>query len=169
MGNRLAFDRDSVVFDEIEVVNDVSRQSDLYRAKLDGSGRRRLTRGARAADPDVSPDGRAIACVVQHPDRRDLAIMKMPPDGSIGIPLSVVSEPGTNFNAPRWSPDGRLIAVERQRRGTLSEIVVVDPETAAVRVLASSAAGRSVAPTWLPDGQRVLFASDRDGRAFRLS
>ena len=168
LGNQIAFDKHSVVFDEIEVVNDVSRQSDLYRTNLDGSGRRRLTRGARAADPDVSPDGRAIACVVQQPDRRDLAIMKMPPDGSTGIPLPVVSEAGTNFNAPRWSPDGRLIAVERQRRGTLSEIVLVDPETAAVQVLASSAAGRSVAPTWLPDGQRVLFASDREGRAFRL-
>ena len=37
------------------------------------------------------------------------------------------------FASPRWSPDGRRIAVERRVRGGFSEIVVVDAETAPPR------------------------------------
>jgi Tol biopolymer transport system component len=168
LGNRIAFAGRSVVFDAIEVVHHVALQSDLYRADLDGSDRRRLTHGARAADPDVSSDGRTIACTVQQPDRRDLATMEIPPEGRTSLPVTLLSEAGTDFSAPRWSPDGRLIAAERQRLGGLSEVVLIDPHTAAVRTLAASATGRNVAPAWLPDSKRIVFASDRDGGPFRL-
>ena len=76
---------------------------------------------------------------------------------------TLIAEPDTQFNAPRWSPDGRLIAVERHRLGSLSEIVVVDV-AARIRcgVIAPSTLGRSVTPAWRPDGR-----CDRRGRGAR--
>jgi hypothetical protein len=67
------------------------------------------------------------------------------------------------YASPRWSPDGRLLAAERRLPHGLSEIVVVDADTHAVRVVATSPSGRNVTPAWTPDGRALIFASDRAG------
>ena len=72
------------------------------------------------------------------------------------------------FASPRWSPDGRHIAVERRARGGPSEIVLVDAETRGATVVATSPSGRNVTPAWTPDGRALLFASDRSGGPFDL-
>ncbi|OFW03504.1 MAG: hypothetical protein A3H96_19865 [Acidobacteria bacterium RIFCSPLOWO2_02_FULL_67_36] len=153
----------TLVFDQLEVVRNVALQSDLYAVPADGGRVRRLTRGARAAEPDVAADGRRIVCTVQSADRRDLAILEMPPDGRRAVPVTLVSEPFTQFDSPRWSPDGRSVAAVRQRLGGPSEIVAIDTATRAVRVLVSSSPTRNIAPAWLPDGTHLLFASNREG------
>ena len=55
---------------------------------------------------------------------------------------------------PRWSPDGRTIAVERHRLGALPEIVLVDVATKAVRVVAVGAGHWFVMPAWRPGRRR---------------
>jgi hypothetical protein len=153
-----------VIFDELEINDHVGLQSDLYAVGRDGAGKIRLTRGARAAAPDVSPDGTTIVCTIQREDRRDLATIRLSPDGMAGSPITLMSEAGTSFGSPRWSPDGRTIAAERGP----DEIVLIDPIAKRVRErIAGSHAGRAVTPEWMPDGQ-LLFASDREGNGFRL-
>ena len=78
---------------------------------------------------------------------------------------TLVSAPETQFNAPRWSPDGARLAVERHRPGAKSEIVVVDVATRAVQVVASNRDTRFVTPAWRPDGRR----RDRGGRLRRTA
>lgn len=167
-GGRIATSGTTLVFDQLEVVRNVALQSDLYAVPEDGGPARRLTRGARAAEPDVAADGRRIVCTLQSADRRDLATLDMPPDGRTAVPVALISEPFTEFDSPRWSPDGRLVAAVRQRLGGPSAIVVVDIATRDVRVVVSSTPARNIAPVWLPDGKRLLFASDRDGRPFAI-
>jgi hypothetical protein len=167
LGNRLSVSGSVLVFDQLEVVRSVGLQSDLYAVSLDTGASRRLTRGARAADPDVSPDGRTIVCTVQLADRRALATVVLPPDGRTGAPTLLVSEPQTDFASPRWSPDGRTIAAERRQLGGPSEIVLVDATTAEIRPLLGSDDARSVDPAWTADGRTLLYASDRAG-AFRI-
>jgi hypothetical protein len=163
LGDRIAVAGSRLIFDEIEVVHDVGLQSDLYAVDREGGRKIRLTREMRAADPDVSPDGTTIVCTIQRIDRRELATIRLTADGA-SDPVTLVSEPGVNFKSPRWSPDGRTIAVERGA----DEIVLIDPVTTRVRgVIASSPASRSVSPEWLADG-RLIFASDREGGGFRL-
>jgi hypothetical protein len=65
LGNRVAAAGGLLVFDQIEYVNHVGLQSDLYAVAADGGRARRLTEQARAADPDISPDGRTVACTLQ--------------------------------------------------------------------------------------------------------
>lgn len=167
-GERLAATRGVLVFDQLEIVAEIDVQSDIYAVDVDGGNTRRLTRRARAADPDVAPDGTTIVCTVQRADRRLLATFTMPPPGQLAQPQPLVSEPFTEFTSPRWSPDGRRIVVERRRLGGPSEIVIVEAQTGAMSPLVSTSEGRNVSPAWLPDGRSVLFASDRGNQPFTL-
>jgi WD40-like Beta Propeller Repeat len=79
----------------------------------------------------------------------------------------LLSEAATDYSSPRWSPDGRSIAVERRQLLGPSEVVIVDAVTGRSRAVASSHDGRNVTPSWLSSSV-VLFASDRGGRPFTL-
>ncbi|HEX4346046.1 MAG TPA: hypothetical protein VHZ73_00650, partial [Vicinamibacterales bacterium] len=70
--------------------------------------------------------------------------------------------------APRWSPDGRSIAVARHLIGRQSEIVVVDAASGAIRVVASDMTTRFVTPAWRPDGIAIVAAAAPDGEPFNL-
>jgi hypothetical protein len=168
LGERISVAGNVLVFNQLEVVRHGDLQSDLYAVSMDGGDTRRLTREARASDPDVAPDGTTIVCTVQETGRRALATLTMPARGQTGVPVPLISEASVEFSAPRWSPDGRSIVAERRRLGGPSEIVVVDIATRRVRTVASSESGRNVGPTWLPDGSAILFSSDRDGTSFRI-
>ena len=168
LGNRIAIAGDMLVVDEIDLVESVASQSDLYFVDPRTGRRTRLTSDARALDPDVSAGSRMLACVVQMSDRRALATFPLPRPGQLATPEIVVDEPGTSFSSPRWSPDGRLIAAERRIAGGAAEIVIVDPRDRSIRVAARLPGGRSASPVWTPDGTRIIFSAAVDSQPFRL-
>ena len=167
LGNRVAAAGGALVFDQMEVVRNVALQSDLYVVGENGGPVRRLTEHARAADPDVSPDGRTVVCTVQSADRRVLATLSLPVPGELARPVLLLADESTDYSSPRWSPDGRSVAVERRRLGGPSEIVVVDVASARARTIVSSTDARNVTPFWWSDAA-ILFASDRDGEPFGI-
>jgi Tol biopolymer transport system component len=158
LGNRTSVRGDWIVFDQVERVRSIALYSDLYAVKTDGGGVRRLTKDARAADPDLSPDGRRIVCTVQATGRRALALLDFNPDG-VSAPRMLIDEAGADFTGPRWSPDGRQIVVERRRQDAY-DLVLIDPETRTVRTLVTRNDARLVTPSWTPDGATVLFSAD---------
>jgi Tol biopolymer transport system component len=164
LGKQIAFSGSLLVFDAVEIQGQVGLQSDLYVVARDGSNRRRLTHGGRAADPDVSRDGRTVAFTVQRSDRRELALAALGSDGTLGAVETIGSESHVHYSSPRWSPDGRWIAVE----GRFGELALVDVASRKVlRTIRPSVGARAVTPAWMPDGS-LLFASDRDGAGFHL-
>ena len=166
-GNRTATAGSVVVYDQLEVAGQVALQSDLWMLDTASGRSRRLTAGARAADPDISPDGRTIVCTIQESGRRIVAML--PFDGrAAAVPRTLVSEADTEFASPRWSPDGRTIVAERRRVGAPAELVLIDAATGAARPLFTAGRGRPVTPAWSRDGESVLFAWDRDGAAFTV-
>jgi hypothetical protein len=112
----------------------------------------------------LSPDNGTIVAVREGLGRRELVTLPM---GSDEVTV-VLSESDTQFNAPRWSPDGRSIAVERHRPGAESEIVVADAGSGAVRVVASAPRRRYVTPAWRPDGRAVVVAGAEVNTPFNL-
>ena len=82
--------------------------------------------------------------------------------------MTLIAEPDTQFDAPRWSPDGRTIAVERHRLGAMPEVVTVDVDTKTVRVVAAAPRTRFVMPAWRPDGAAIVAAAAPDEQTFNL-
>ena len=82
------------------------------------------------------------------------------------IPL--IAEPDVYFDAPRWSPDGRTVAVERHRIGAMPEIVLVDVATKSVRIVASDPRTRFTMPAWRPDGAALVVAAAPEEQTFNL-
>jgi WD40 repeat protein len=150
----------------------------LVRLKPDTTG---------AAPVRLKPDTTGIAPVRLKPDTTGAAPVRLKADaiegGSDTLLSPVVSgfsrtssltietliaDADTQFNGPRWSPDGKSIAVERHRLGGLSQIVVVDVETKASRTITPFADTRFVTPTWRPDGGAVVAAAAPRDQPFNL-
>jgi hypothetical protein len=166
LGSTSALGRDFIVFDQLELRRNAGLYSDLYMFDRQSGRVRRLTSDARLLDPDLSPDEGTLACVQDAAGRRDLVLVRL--KSATTLITTLVSAPETQFNAPRWSPDGRSIVVERHRPGALSEIVVVDVATRALRIVASDANTRIVTPAWRPDGQAVVAAVAPEDAPFNL-
>ncbi|MEY2789506.1 MAG: Prolyl tripeptidyl peptidase precursor, partial [Verrucomicrobiota bacterium] len=112
----------------------------------------------RLSDPQPSPDGRWIACVVTTPDlgdnRTDSDIWLVPAAG--GPPRKCVASPKHDRH-PRWSPDGRWLVFESNRDGEF-QVWIQAVEGGEARAITRLATGAS-APVWSPDGSRIAFLS----------
>ena len=73
------------------------------------------------------------------------------------IPL----EPAAYYR-PQLSPDGTRIAYSVENREN-QDVWVADLLRPGVRIRVTTAPGRDRVPNWTPDGQSVVFESDRDG------
>lgn len=135
---------------------------DLYRFEVDGKRplrRKRLTRGARARDPDVRPGGDGeLVCVVNGLGQNDLALWSE--DG--GLRRITANQDHTQYSEPRWSPDGQRIAVSAWLPGGNRDIVVYSPQGELLQRLTHDRA-IDLEPVWSPDGEYILFSSDRSG------
>ncbi len=178
-GDETGVSGDAAVFDQIDLDRSVAERSDLFLLHFASRRVERLTTDGRFVDPAVSPDGRALACVRLRDGERILAVFDLP-DGAwprdvarlrrtlAAEPRFELSVPGDEYASPRWSADGRSLAVSRIVRNGPSQIVVVDGPSGTVTELVSSQGSRNVTPVWMPDGQTILFASDRGGGPFNL-
>ena len=83
---------------------------------------------------------------------------------TLGHVRVLLQEP-RNYGSPRLSPDGKRLALTISTSiGTQSDIWIYDIASATLTKLTSEGA-RSFRPEWSPDGKRVIYGSNRDGRA----
>ena len=157
---------------------------EIYRAKADGSGLTRLTRSpGYDAEATVAPDGLITFTSVRD---GDMEIYTMKGDGSDVRRLT--SRPGPD-GGPFFSWDGQRIAFRGRQlsagaemddylallkqalwRPTELELFVMDRDGRNTRQV-TKLGGANFAPSWHPDGTRLIFASNRDdpqGRNFDL-
>ena len=134
--------------------------NDLFRLDLATGEERELTRARRAEEPEVSPDGRLIACTVGSPGTRRKLAGVVPSEG--GVPRVLGGHlPGFAYS-PSWSPDGRFITYSRWTPGGMRDIHVLELATGTDRALMNDRA-MDVDPRFTPDGRTLVFSSDRTG------
>ena len=185
LGSTMAIGPDIIYFNQMEQRRNVGLYNDLYALSRASGGVRQVTSDARLRDPDLSPDGTVLVAAQARTGQRDLVTVRLEPDTTAAPDLAVapsgvasgfsrtvisplLSEPDVYFDGPRWSPDGRTIAVERHRPAAMSEVVIVDVTTRAVRVVASHARTRFVMPAWRPDGAALVIAAAAPDEVFNL-
>lgn len=162
------------------------RGGSLAVMNADGSD---LTTIMEAQSPDVaepcragsfaggwSPDGKRItyySAVLRAGGDFSFWICAINADGSNLEVL--VSEPEGKLHAePHWSPDGKKIVFRDDRDGDCSqpstcdyEIYILDLETGRETNITNHPAF-DLEPTWSPDGEWIVFASNRDDPNFDL-
>ena len=146
--------------------NDLFRQPAGTRSPTGTErNRQRLTVGARANAPDVSPDGRSIVYVTNRAGTSTLRIANLDAEHHVSGERALV--PSAQYEqayTPRFSPDGLSVAYSAWTHGGYRDIRVVDVHTGAFYELSHD---RSIdqQPTWSPDGKTLYFVSDRTGIA----
>jgi Tol biopolymer transport system component len=157
---------------------------DIYRAEADGSGLKPLTRTpGYDAEATIAPDGLIVFTSVRD---GDMEIYSMRADGSEVKRLT--DRPGPD-GGPFFSWDGKSIVFRARAltagaemdeyrsllkeglwRPTSLELFVMDRDGANLRQV-TRLGGANFAPSWHPDGKRLIFASnqhDPKGRNFDL-
>jgi dipeptidyl aminopeptidase/acylaminoacyl peptidase len=119
-------------------------------------------------DPHISPDGRVIAYVLttidQKKNRRESSIWVVPGDGS-AAPRRLSAE-GFSSSSPRWSPDGKTLAILSARS---SDLPAGETPKSQIYLLSIAGGGEAIALTklkngvqsyqWSPEGSRIVVVS----------
>ena len=159
-----------VVFGSQEFYKNVFLYGDLERLEpgkrssfgTPDGGRVRVTRGMRAADPAVSPDGRRVVFNVNRSGTRALNIGDLHDEGLDNVRELVPASFMEQAFTPRWSPDGTHVAYSVWKRGGYRDIRYVDVRDGTWRDLTNDRAVDG-APSFSADGRFLFFHSDRTG------
>ena len=142
--------------------------SDLWRVGLEDGSFEQLTYGARAREPTVSPDGERIVFVSPFEGRTELRVLELE-TGEIRTVFE--HPPWSQTSNPTFVSDHEVVASYHEERGG-RDLIRVDIDTGDWERLTHDAA-MDLSPSLTPDGEHVVFSSDRSGifdvYALRLS
>lgn len=152
-------DGEAFAYSATHVVNDFNTYEDVYFHIVGQEGAIRLTNGQRAKDPAFSPDGSDLMVVKNAAQNNNLARMRI--DQTVE-PLTDYTD-HTQLSTPRWSPDGRSIALSSWRDGTRDLWIFTAEGEPYRRLTMDTHTDRD--PAWSADGEWLFFSSDRTGIA----
>lgn len=145
----------------------------LWSVKRDGTRLTRLTdppvyEATVEAAPRWSPDSHWIAFTRSYNDPAHIWVMRR--DGSEKTQLTFSPSSEDDYPrdvTPQWSPDSTTLVYTEYRVGPFFDPVETDvctvPITGGSRNCLTNAAGVDIDGHYSPDGQHIVFVSDRDG------
>ena len=141
---------------------------EIYIMDANGGNQQNLTNNPLDdQSPSWSPDGKRIVFSARRPRHFENKF-------AITHEIYVMDADGGNQQRltenlfddwqPSWSPDGKRIAFESDRKGDLQnfEIYVMDADGGNEQRLTENRKN-DVSPSWSPDSKRIAFSSNRDG------
>jgi Tol biopolymer transport system component len=171
-GNLIAFSR----YDPGSDIYVMPAPGSSAQVNADSASQQRLTQTGVGGvdmdifDPDWSPDGTQIVCVVDsNPDPRveESAIYVLDVrhiiQGNGNAHLRPLPRAGSRLNDnPAWSPKGSQIAFSAEVDGRWG-IYVVDADGTNLRRLTQTKDYDEFAPAWSPDGTQIVYQANPDG------
>ena len=145
-----------------------SGQQDVYIASLGLDEGAALTTPVRATEhfvgsnrsPEWSPDGRHLAYFSYRQANASTVLSIWSPETGKyrEPPIKLSLSPSDVLSQPRWSPDGRALAIRASNRRGRQGIYRVDLQTGAETPLALSGPGEGfLFHAWSPDGKAIFF------------
>lgn len=126
----------------------------LWKVSIDGGNPVKLTDYA-AENPEISPDGKFIACQYREDVNSSWRYAIIPFDG--GKPLKVFDFPSTSDSDFRWTPDGRSLAY-LDSRGGVSNIWSFPLDGSPPRQLTDFKSDQIYNFKWSADGKQLVLA-----------
>ncbi len=158
-----------LVYEQNQVHRDVYAFQDLYRWDAKADRVQRLTRGERARDPALSPDGDRVAYSRNGGSASELVVLDLRRPDDRRVVWRGRGRYDQAFN-PAWSPDGTRLAFTAWRTGGVRDVLVVDADgthhglgPGVTEVTRDRALDGD--PAWSADGRWLYFTSDRTGVA----
>ncbi len=139
-------------------------KAEVWVVNRDGSALRNVSAkfAARAkAWASISPDGKSVAYVADIRGTQPVVVADVETAESTVLTRAF---PGA-YESPRWSPDGKQLAVASSRDDPASarnDIFVINADGTGLRNL-SQDPGEDFDPQWSGDGKSVVFSSLRTG------
>ena len=159
-----------LVFGALEIERTVLQFNDLERCEpgaksafgTGDGGRTRLTYGARAFEPSVSPDGRRVVYTRNNGNTRSIHIADLTSTGIANERPLITNILFEQAFTPRWSPDGSHVAYSAWKTGGNRDIRYVDVDSGTFQDLTNDRA-LDGDPSFSADGRFIYFHSDRTG------
>jgi hypothetical protein len=152
----LSFYGDELYFSKADHYANYYIYKDIYALNTRTGRLSQKTRGLRAADPAVSPDGKKLVYTVNESGRRTLWIKEGAKERMVGA-----DQPDIQYFSPIFLPDGKKLAVAKWSNGGHQTICLIDAETGREEAVIRS--GLAANPAVTPDQQYVVFDSDATG------
>jgi len=119
-----------------------------------------------AAAADVSPDGKRIAFTERNPQGVYSIAVSRPDGGEKTVVLP--GDASVSYMRPRWSPDGRRLALIAHFIGYNSarDVAVFDLKKKELNLLTKDGKSKrayNTDPAWSADGEWIVYASKRSG------
>jgi Tol biopolymer transport system component/DNA-binding winged helix-turn-helix (wHTH) protein len=136
--------------------------SNLWRIPVRGGTPERLWFGQNAYNPTVAPTAERLAFTHQEEEmdlhRLPLGNVEDSAEKSVRFVPSELSQKN-----PQYSPDGKRVAFESNRSGSI-EVWVSNVDGTDLQRLTSFGGPLTGTPRWSPDGKRIVFDSRASGK-----
>ena len=161
-GFALSPDGSFVVYAKRDTYKKFYSRRDLYKLDLQTGRETRLTWGERPFSLAITPDGQSVIYARYRWGEKTPRISKI--DLATGQ-ITVVKEFPEDWvvEGIALSPDGKTLALSIWRRGGYQDIYTMPADGSGSPTPLTQDKATDHQPTWSPDGQYVLFSSDRTG------
>ncbi len=120
--------------------------------------KRRLTRGMRAKEPHLSPDGKKVVFTKNEGGRTNICLLDLK---TKKVTYLTKAEDYTQYFTPRFSPDGERILFSSFKDGQRDLYLMNSDGSGIISLTNDRADDRD--PSWSREGKRIIFSSDKTG------